>query len=68
MQKVLLEEVRTTKNAMPPDFQGGLSLSTKGTPVLPAAVKALVKRLEETAKQAKKIDMQSMKQEGGRQA
>ena len=38
MQNVLLAEVSTTQNALPPDFEGVLSLFANGTP---AAVKAL---------------------------
>ena len=55
-QKVLSEEVTTTQNELPPDFEGELSLFANWTPVTLAAVKALDKRFEETAKQAKKID------------
>ena len=68
MQKVLLEEVTTTQNAMPPDFEGELSLFANGTPVTPAAVKALDKRFQEIAKQAKKIDKQVMKEEAKQEA
>ena len=53
----------TTQIALPPDFIGELSLFANGTPVTPGAVKALDKRFEETAKQAKKIDKQEAKQE-----
>ena len=68
MQKVLSEEVTTTQNALPPDFEGELSLFANGTPVTPAAVKALDKRLEETTKQAKKIDKKVMKQDAKQEA
>ena len=61
MQKALLEEVNTTQNALPPDFECVLSLFANGTPVTPAAVKALDKCFQETAKRAKKIDKQMMK-------
>ena len=60
MQKVLSEEVSTTQNALPPDFEVELSLFANGTP---ATVKALDKRFKETAKQATKIDKQVTKQE-----
>ena len=64
MQKVLSEEVTTTQNAQPLDFEGELSLFANGTPVTPAAAKALDKRFEEMAKkQANKMDKQVMKQE-----
>ena len=68
MQKVLSEEVSTTQNALPPDFEGECWLFANGTPVTPAAVNALDKRFEETTKQAKKIDRQVMKQEAKREA
>ena len=55
MQKVPSEEVTTTQNAPPPDFEGELSLFANGTPVTTAAVKAPDKYFEETAKQARKI-------------
>ena len=63
MRKVLSEEVSTTQKALPPDFEGELSLFANWTAVTAALVKALDKRFEETAKQAKKIDKQVMKQE-----
>ena len=68
MQKALLEEVSSTQNALPQDFEGELSLFANGTPVTPAAMKALDKRFEATAKQAKKIDKQVMKQEAKEEA
>ena len=68
MQKVLSEEVTTIQNALPPYFEGELSLFANGTLVTPAAVKALDKRFEETTKQAKKIDKQVMKQDAKQEA
>ena len=50
MQKVLSEVVTTTHNALPLDFEGELSLFANGTLVTPAAVGAVDKRCEETAR------------------
>ena len=58
----------TTQNALPPAFEGELSLFANGTLVTLAAVKALDKRFEEIAKQAKKIDKHVMKQEAKHEA
>ena len=68
MAKVLSEEVTTAQNALPPDFEGELSLFASGTPVSPAAVKALDKRFEQTTKHAKEIDKQVIKQEAKQDA
>ena len=68
MQKVLSEEVSTTQNALPPDFEGELSFFANGTPVTAAALKALDKRFEKTLKEAKKIDKHVMKQEAKQEA
>ena len=68
MQKASSEEVSTTQNALPPDFEGGLSLFANGTQVTPASVKALAKSFKETTKQTKKVDKQVMKQEAKQDA
>ena len=68
MQKVPSEEVSTTQNALPRDFEGELSLFANRIPVTPAPVNALDKHFEETTKQAKKIDKHVMKQEAKQEA
>ena len=71
MQTMLLEELSSTENALPPDCEGESSLFANGTPVIPAAVKAPDKRFEETTKQAKKIEKRVRKQkakQGAKQA
>ena len=50
VQRALLENVSTTHNALPPNFEGELSLFANRTPVTSDAAKALDERFEETAK------------------
>ena len=64
MQKVLSEEVTTAQNALLPIFEG----ETQWDPGDPGCSKGPRPRLEETAKQAKKIDKQVMKQEAKQEA
>ena len=68
MQKVPLQEVTTTQHTQPPNFEGELWLYANGTPVTPATVKALNKRIQEIAMQPREVDKEVIKQEAMQEA